>query len=320
MSREHVETNQTSTSDSFLHLTLELSLEFGCASNDRGNFELCLSWGQTHNLQPGGPETLTEYQNTRTSFESRLAAIEREIDNVARNVTAANSRVRKAKRSAQTGSMRDLSLAVEDLAVLVGTAHNIIAEVQSLCDFDTSDWIASGSYQKELLELAADEGFPMIESDGRILCYPTIVQLSPSDSAVLLDKKKERGIRPSYLIRKLKDLSQRQVKFRAEAFIEALVFAYDLVVAEKKRRSEAVVKLQEIYRVLTILPSSRSYSKSEFVRDVYLLDQSGITLTRDGRKLKLPASAMTRSSGTMETVAKGGQVKLYAGIAFEAIS
>lgn len=261
-----------------------------------------------------------EYKNLDSSFELRLVAIEREIDNVTRNVVAANSRAKKAKRSVQTGSMRELSLAVDDLAVLLATANDGIASVQGLCDFDTSDWIASGSYQKEFLELAAEEGLPMIESDGRVLCYPTIVQLSSTDSTVLLDKKKERGIRPSYLIKKLKDLSQRQVKFRADAFIEALALAYDLVVAEKKRRSEAVVKLQEIYRVLTILPSSRSYSKSEFVRDVYLLDQSGVTLTRDGRKLKLPASAMTRSSGTMETVAKGGQVKLYAGIAFEAIS
>jgi hypothetical protein len=178
--------------------------------------------------------------------------------------------------------------------------------------------IASGTYQKEFLELAEVEGLPMIESDGRILCYPTIIQLSSSDATVLLDKKKERGIRPSYLIRKLKDLSQRQVKFRAEAFIEALGFAYDQVIADKQRRVGSVVKLQDLYRVLTILPSSRSYSKSEFARDVYLLDQSGVIQLRDGRKLTLPASALTRSSGTMETVAKGGQVKLYAGIAFEA--
>lgn len=261
---------------------------------------------------------MSEHRDTITTFESRLVAIERGIDSIIRNIAVAGSRARKAKRGAQSGSVRDMTLAIEELAVLVATAKETIGEVQTLCDFDVAQWIASGAYQKEFLELAGEEGLHMIESDGRILCYPTIVQMSPSDTTVLLDKKKERGIRPSYLVKKLKELSQRQVKFRADTFIEALALAYDLVIAEKKRRSEAVVKLQEIYRVLTILPASRSYSRSEFARDIYLLDQSGVTNTRDGRVLKLPASALTRSSGVMETVAKGGQVKLYAGIAFEA--
>lgn len=258
-------------------------------------------------------------QQYPSSFESRLIDIERSIDGIIRNVTAASSRARKAKRGVQSGSIRDLSLAVEDLAVLVSTTKEAVSEVQKLCSFDATDWMASGAYQKELLELAAEADVHMIESDGRILCYPTIVQLSSSDATVLLDKKKERGIRPSYLIQKLKDLSQRQIKFRADVFIEALAFAYDLVIAEKKRRVGAVIKLQEIHRVLTILPSSRTYSKSEFARDIYLLDQSGLTQIRDGRTLTLPASALTRSAGTMETVAKGGQVKLYAGIAFETV-
>lgn len=260
---------------------------------------------------------MSNFNENIATFESRLVAIERGIDSIVRNTKVAGARARKAKRGVQSGSMKDMTSAVEELSVLISTTQEALSEVQLLCDFDLSEWIDSGAYQKEFLELASEEGLHVIESDGRILCYPTIVQLSPSDTSVLLDKKKERGIRPSHLIKKLKDLSLRQVKFRADAFIEALAFSYDLVIAERKRRDEAVVKLQEIHKVLTILPSSRSYSKSEFARDIYLLDQSGVTVTRDGRTLRLPASAMTRSSGVLETVAKGGQVKLYAGISFE---
>lgn len=261
---------------------------------------------------------MSNIPDTSTSLEMRLASVERDIDSIIRNLSAATSRARKAKRASQSGSVRDMASAVDELAVLVAAIKDSAIEVQKRSDIDVTDLIETGVFQKELLELAADEGLTMIESDGKILCYPTIIQLSPSDASVALDKKKERGIRPSYLIRKIRDLSQRQVKFRAEAFIEALASAYDLVIANKKRRDGSVVKLQDIYRVLTILPSSRSYSKPEFARDLYLLDQSGVTQVRDGRTLSLPASALTRSSGTLETVAKGGQVKLYAGISFEA--
>jgi hypothetical protein len=62
---------------------------------------------------------------------------------------------------------------------------------------------------------------------------------------------------------------------------------------------------------------ARDYTKPEFARDVYLLDQSGIVTTRRGRRMSLPASALTRSAGVLRTVTRTGQSKDYAGISFE---
>ena len=51
----------------------------------------------------------------------------------------------------------------------------------------------------------------------------------------------------------------------------------------------ATVKLSDVYTVLTVLPgSARDYSRQELARDLYLLDQSGITKTRDGRTWSCP--------------------------------
>ena len=63
--------------------------------------------------------------------------------------------------------------------------------------------------------------------------------------------------------------------------------------------------------------SAKEYSRQELARDLYLLDQSGVTTTRDGRVLALPASALTRDSGVLRTVTRSGQDKVYAGISFE---
>jgi hypothetical protein len=66
-----------------------------------------------------------------------------------------------------------------------------------------------------------------------------------------------------------------------------------------------------------VLPGSgRDYTKQEFARDLYLLDQSGKVRTNSGRTMHLPASALTRGSGTFVTVARSGQEKVYAGISF----
>ena len=37
---------------------------------------------------------------------------------------------------------------------------------------------------------------------------------------------------------------------------------------------------------------------------------------KDGRRMSLPASALTRGGGVLTTVTRAGQTKIYAGVAF----
>ena len=113
----------------------------------------------------------------------------------------------------------------------------------------------------------------------------------------MIDKKKDRRVRPSVLVRTLPALQARPPKFKADAFLEALATAYDLVVATGARPG-ATVKLADVYGVLTLLPgSARDYTKPEFARDLYLLDQSGVTTTKDGRSCACPRARSTRGLG-----------------------
>ena len=75
----------------------------------------------------------------------------------------------------------------------------------------------------------------------------------------------------------------------------------------------------DIYRLLTLLPGqAREYTRPEFARDLYLLDSSGLTETRDGRGLRWHASTGTRGAGVLTTVAKTGQQQRYWGVSFTA--
>ena len=80
-----------------------------------------------------------------------------------------------------------------------------------------------------------------------------------------------------------------------------------------------VVRLVDVYAVLTLLPGqTRDYTRAEFARDLYLLDQSGEERTgSDGRRLRWAASSGTRQAGVLTTVARSGQQQRYWGIAFE---
>jgi hypothetical protein len=122
------------------------------------------------------------------------------------------------------------------------------------------------------------------------------------------------------VVAELNALQQREPKFKHEAFIESLAIAYDFVIASKSMRPGAPVKLIDVHSVLTIMPgTAREYTRPEFARDIYLLDQTGLVTTKRGRRMSLPASALTRSAGVLRTVTRRGQAKDYAGISFEDI-
>jgi len=253
------------------------------------------------------------------SLEQSLADMEREAEAAVRGLASALKAAKKVKSAAASGQLKELRQGLDGSVRLAEAAAAASRDVRDAWRFDEQAWFSGGGYTKEVLALAADEGVQAFESDDRILCYPAIVQVA-ADTTVVIDKKKDRRTRPSVLVATLKALQSKPPKFKAEAFLEALASAYDLVRARQRAREGATVKLADVYAVLTMLPgAAKDYTKQEFARDLYLLDQQGITRTNDGRTLALPASALTRgsASGLFTTVTRSGQAKMYAGIALE---
>lgn len=251
------------------------------------------------------------------SLEQSLADLERHADSAIRGLTSALKETKKVRAAAATGQLRELRQGLDGSVRLAEAAAATARDVRDAWTFDEQAHFSGGGYTKEVLALAAEEGVRAFESDDRILCYPAIIQVA-SDTTVVIDKKKERRTRPSVLVAALKALQSKPPKFKAEAFLEALAAGYDLVRARQNARPGATVKLADVYAVLTVLPgSARDYTKQEFARDLYLLDQQGTTRTKDGRTMHLPASALTRGSGLFTTVTRSGQAKMYAGISFE---
>ena len=253
-----------------------------------------------------------------SNLETALGDVEAEADATVRALTAALRDAKKAKAAAASGELRELRNALDGSARLTGLAADVAAKACASWTFDEQAYFSDGHYAAEVLALAAESGHLAFESDERILSYPAIVQLVASDTSVLIDRRKERRVRPTVLVKVLRNLQAKPPKFKAEAFIESLASAYDLVIGKSGGRPGSIMKLVDLYAALTLLPGSgRDYTKAEFARDLYLLDQSGVTTTRNARTLTLPASALTRGSGVLTTVTKTGQEKVYAGICFE---
>jgi hypothetical protein len=252
-----------------------------------------------------------------STFESVLHDTQDRAEAALKSAGSLTRELRKAKAAAASGQVRELrralDAAVTQAAELLGAAQDSRASF----DFDEAGYLASGGYAKELLAMAAEREVSMYEEDERLLCYPSIVRVIPADAVVEVDRRRERRLRPSVLLSLLAAVQQRPAKFRADQFLESLVSGYGYVIAEGGKKPDAVVRLIDIWTVLTLLPGQgKEYTRPEFARDLYLLDQSGVRQTKQGRTLRLHASSGTRTVGVLTTVARTGQQQRYWGVSF----
>jgi hypothetical protein len=254
------------------------------------------------------------------TFEGTLAAVERALDAALKAAAAATRELRRARVGAKNGQVRDLRKALHAANAAAGGLADEVRAVHEGFDFDENAYLASGAYTKELLAAAAVAGVAMYEEEERLLCYPALLRVLPGDAVVDVDRVRERRLRPSVLVGLLAAGQERAPRFKPEAFLDSLRGGYELVVARDDKTAEGVVRLVDVWAVLTMLPGqAREYTKQEFARDLYLLDQSGVTHTaRSSRQLRWSASTGTKGTGVLTTVARSGQQQRYWGVSFSA--
>jgi hypothetical protein len=256
-------------------------------------------------------------------LEEALARTEASVEAA---LTAANrvaSSIKKFRDTVKKGNLRELPRMLEAAEQAIATLRQQFANARDSWDFDEETHLSSGSFHAELVEAARQAGVKIFERDGKIYCYPFLIDIRAKDRNLLIDKLKEGRLRPSFLAGHLRQLQNRPVRFRSEAFLESLFTAYSKMLSSQKEHDLAmgrVIKLLDIYQLLTLLPGqSREYTTEEFARDIYLLDKSGVATTRSGAVLDLvsPSTAARALRRSLKVITEEGQEKLYYGIAFK---
>lgn len=229
--------------------------------------------------------------------------------------------LRKFYNAAKTGSLQELRSTVETTEKALSSLRQQFTNAKEGWNFDEDAYFAGGLYSSEIIALGRQTGVNIFERDDYLYCYPVLIRVSPNDKAVFIDKKRETRIRPSVLLARLKELQRKPPRFRPESFLETLLKTYRIACATRHKeisQTAPVIPLKEIYELLTLLPGqTREYTKSEFIRDVYLLHRSGVDTTKTGAKVRFPISTATRTpSKIMTVITEAGEEKSYYSISF----
>ncbi|MBN1356925.1 hypothetical protein JXA40_11755 [bacterium] len=252
-------------------------------------------------------------------FEESLAKSQADMEDALRSVQSAANALKRIRKSMQTGDIKALPKQMDAADQALGRVHEAFQKAREGWDFDEETYFNSGLFFQEILESARTAGVDLFEMDGRLFCYPSILKLMPADRVVFIDKKREKRLRPSFFLKLLHTHQNKPVRFKPEAFLESIYSAYVIITERKRLKSDGPdIPLLDIYKILTLLPGqSREYSRQEFARDIYLLDQSHVTATRDQLKAAFRGSSGTRNPARcLRIVTREGHEKLYYSISF----
>lgn len=260
-------------------------------------------------------------------FEQACNIVEENAEETRKSATRVVSQARALVKAAQTGNITAINRTREKL-------KDILMELQEKVSV-TDHWpyseeeeleLFTTRFQDELKAAAIEKELTLFERDGILISYPSIVRILPSDKAVRIDRKKVSTVRPSHLADLLLANQNKKSGFKSSQFIESLYAIYSDIVGKGHKGQKdlltvngEVVLLARIYKLMTALPgASREYDRSDFARDLYILDSDGPYQTRKGNKVSFPSStgARRRSSDLFSFVGPEGKAVEYYGIRF----
>ena len=258
-------------------------------------------------------------------FERSFDEVTNSCDVALRASQTLVSQIRQLRKSSQQGNIaavkRTQARLVEALEDLSGPVDRAV-NAWPYDDEQEAQYLRDG-YAAELRREASEKGLTIVERDGQLISHPSIVRILPSEKAVRIDRKKVSAIRPSHLVGELLRAQSSQARSRPQPFLEALYRVYLALTRESSTRmiggaGAQVIPLSSIYDLFVALPGiRRDYTPTDFARDLYQLDTSGIRTTRSGAVVSFPASTGARSARNLFTFVgpDGHEIKYY-GIRF----
>ncbi len=251
------------------------------------------------------------------TFESGFSDTERAAGAAIKSVGNLVGALRQLQKAAAKGEVGSMRKAADRLVTVLQGVCQEVENARTAWPFsmDSEELYMRESFPTELLEAARADNVQIHRLDEGYLVYPTILRIFPSDRSVTIDRTRVQAVRPSRLLKALKAIQSAKPKISSEQFLELLHRAYRLIAAKDYGQT---IALAAIYETLTLLPgSASSYGQTEFARDLFLLDRSGVTRTKSGATISLPASTGTKGGkGSFTFVSPDGEAITYYGIQF----
>lgn len=256
------------------------------------------------------------------TLETALAEMERRTQVAEISAKKYAAAVAGARRASVVGDLAAMNKALSVARDAMRVAQAEFSNAAGAWAFDEAGeyaYFEGGDFTRELRETAAGAGLEIVEEDGQLMCYPSVIRVDAAKRVVTIDKKAFRNVRPTVLVAYLRAQQARKTKFNPVPFLEALYSAWEYArhVGVKGKEADNDVSVDRIYSVLVVAPgSAKEYSRQEFGRDLFLLESSGETRTKKGAEIHFSRATGTKAGKAITVVREDGRRVLYSSISF----
>ena len=135
-----------------------------------------------------------------SDFEAELETLDARLESALKAVETLVNGLKRTRRAVRDGNASDIVKGLNGLDARIADAQSAASGVSDAWRFDVSAYIADGRFLADLQRAAGEKQLELFERDGRIYCFPLILQLEPGLSAVRVGRKIERRLRPKALV------------------------------------------------------------------------------------------------------------------------
>ena len=255
------------------------------------------------------------------SLEQAFSSTEKISESLLRMASETTQLLKKMRGAANVGDLTKLKKTINEVNESTIKMRLEVGKTTKNWEFDESAYLSSASFQRDLLEMGKQMGVEIFEHEGAFYSHEVVLRVLPEKRRIAIDRSRDDKIRPSVIVKRLKELQCNPNRFKPQAFLDVLYTAYSMVVSMRGQHNQGtgvVVPLVEMYELLTLLPwQSTEYTRQEFARDVYFLDKSGKTKAKKNQRINFHASTGTRDSNkTLSVMGRGGRIRTYYGTSF----
>jgi hypothetical protein len=223
------------------------------------------------------------------TLEASLTALEASVAEAQKSAETLAKALQGLRKAAGSGQLIEIEKSTAAVLQRAQEANQTASRIPAAWTIDSSAHLER-EYVMELLKEAQSQGLPLVERDGRLYCFPQIIQVDAREKVVRIGKKREQRLRPKEFVRNLATMLKTRPRFNMQKFLDALHQVYRRVHRDDWQRIERgpgpAMPLADIHEIMTLFPGA-DYPIEEYGRDLLLLARQPDLRTREGHSFQL---------------------------------
>ena len=147
------------------------------------------------------------------TFEQGFAVAEQAAGVAGKVAVTLTSAAKQMQKAAAEGDLFKMKKSAERMAALVESMRQEVVNAKTAWPFELEDeeTYLRDSYAEEVIATAKAANLFIQRRDEGLIAFPSILRILPAERAIKINRKKTQALRPSRVVKTLRDIQARKI-------------------------------------------------------------------------------------------------------------